>query len=214
VILDPLNGLVAHGSIRTDQGARRALWPLRRLAKETGVTILVVHHVTKAGSIAGSAGVEQACRVVYMVADDRDNADVKVLHLAKTNVLGQPEDLRYTLASTAHATRVVWQDRAGLDAQRRSWRGRLAARKTAPAWRKAAPAAGAYGASLHVYDGQERHTIPLGVYDSREAAQAACEAAPHTAGHTLTWRPYGQRTWTASSQHAGAVVSAAVTTAS
>jgi hypothetical protein len=141
VVIDPLMAAIAAGSVATNLGARRVLAPLQRLAKETGVTIVVSHHTVKSGAIAGSKGLIDAARVVYRVSRDAENPAVRVIALEKSNVLGAAGDLRYTLAGDGHGTRVVWLSRDELAARRTSWRDRFnrpPAAKVTPAQAKAA----------------------------------------------------------------------------
>jgi predicted ATP-dependent serine protease len=129
IIFDPLNALVMHGSIKTDQGARRVIQGLQDVAKDTGVCILVIHHFVKSGSIGGSQGLVDACRVVYTIKPDPDKPDLKVLGLEKANVLGKTGDLRYRIIEDGHDSRIDWADTAAVEEQRSRWRERLAARK-------------------------------------------------------------------------------------
>lgn len=121
VILDPLNALVMHGTIKTDQGARRVISRLEYVAKRTGVTIVVIHHFVKDGSIAGSQGLEDAPRWVYTIEPDPDAPDYRVFHLHKCNV-AVAEDLRYQIVSDGHDSRITWVDREDIRLEEHSWR--------------------------------------------------------------------------------------------
>lgn len=121
VILDPLNALVMYGSIKTDQGARRVIGRLRQVAKRTGVTILVVHHFVKSGSIGGSQGIVDAPRWVYEIQPDPASPEYKIFHLYKCNV-AVGEDLRYRIISDGHNSRIEWVDREQMEREERSWR--------------------------------------------------------------------------------------------
>jgi len=55
VVIDPLMAAVSR-SISTNLAARRMIAPLMRMAKETGVAVVMVHHTVKSGQIAGSKG--------------------------------------------------------------------------------------------------------------------------------------------------------------
>lgn len=122
VIIDPLMATVAYGSISTNIGARRIMGPLQRLAKETGCSVVMTHHTVKSGAIAGSKGLLDAARVVYRVRKDKENPAVRVMALEKSNVLGDTEDVRYTLAGEGTETRVAWLDREELASRRTAWR--------------------------------------------------------------------------------------------
>lgn len=134
VVVDPLAAVVGSGSIQTNSGARNLIEPLQDLAKATGVCILVVAHTVASGKLQGSAGLQQAVRLVFKVTRDRENPAYRVLALVKGNNVGNLDDLKYTITSgETGGVRVVWQDREQITAQRQAWRDRLAARRTAAA---------------------------------------------------------------------------------
>ena len=61
LIIDPLSA-VSSKSLTTVLQARKIIMPLLRAARETGCCIVVVHHVTKAGTVAGSKGLVDSVR--------------------------------------------------------------------------------------------------------------------------------------------------------
>ena len=130
VFMDPLNQLVMDGSIKTDQGARRLIGRLERVARLTGVTIVIIHHFVKSGSIGGSQGLVDAPRWVYEIQPDPAAPDCKIIHTHKCNK-GSPEDIRYRIIRDGHDSRIEWvQQGPGMEREERSWRGDdLAVRK-------------------------------------------------------------------------------------
>ncbi len=86
VILDPLAALVGWGTISTNQGARRLIEPLQNMARETGVAAVVVAHSLKSGVLQGSAGLQQAARLVYRVSRDKDNPAYRVLSVDRATI--------------------------------------------------------------------------------------------------------------------------------
>jgi hypothetical protein len=106
VILDPLAGISAFGltSVVRVQALMRSL---RRVARDTGVAIAVVHHLTKKGDIAGSKAVVDAVRSVLVVEKAEDGT--RVIRVEKGNhVKDAGEPLRYRLAGDGTAARIEW----------------------------------------------------------------------------------------------------------
>jgi hypothetical protein len=97
VILDPLAG-VAPFPLTSVARVRSILRPLQRIAQDTGVSILVTHHVTKSGSIAGSAAVVDAVRSVLVIDRDKSNPSVRCVRSVKSNMGAQdPAVVRYVI---------------------------------------------------------------------------------------------------------------------
>lgn len=204
VIMDPLNALVMHGSIRTDQGARRVISRLQRVAKLTGVTIVVVHHFVKSGSIGGSQGLVDAPRWVYEIRPDPAAPEYKVFHLYKCNV-AVAEDLRYRIISDGHDSRIEWVTRDGMEREERAWRAdELAARRVRKGGTVPGPLPGTVPVSAppvtrynaaRGYPGGSSTRLISGA--TAELARLACEATPEAkafmgAGYSLEWQPDGK----------------------
>lgn len=125
VIIDPLNAVVMYGTIKTDAGARRVIASLARVARITGVCILVIHHIVKStGSIGGSTGLVDAVRWCYTI-ERTDDKLVKALHLEKCNV-ATAGDLRYRIIEDGHNSRIEWIDPEAEAPQAQSWRSQPA----------------------------------------------------------------------------------------
>jgi putative DNA primase/helicase len=122
VVNDPLMATIAYGTISTNLGARRVMALLQRLAKETGCSVLMSHHLVKSGKVGGSQGLVDAARILYRVHRDKENPAIRVMSIEKSNVLGDVDDVRYLLAGEGHDTRVVWLSRDELEARRTAWR--------------------------------------------------------------------------------------------
>ena len=75
VILDPLAGISAVGltAVHRVQVIMRSL---RRVARDTGVAIVVIHHLTKAGTVVGSKAVVDAVRSVLVAEKTEDGSRV------------------------------------------------------------------------------------------------------------------------------------------
>jgi AAA domain len=152
VILDPLDNLVMNGTIQSKQGATRLIRRLEFVARRTGVTVLVVHHLVEtsksaAGKVGGSSKVVDVPRWVYRIERDEQAPELLVLRLHKGNQ-GQADDIRYRVVRDGHDSRVEWVAPERVQAEERSWRKpRLRAvpeyrRAEAPAWK---PGPGGYG---------------------------------------------------------------------
>lgn len=97
VILDPLAG-VAPVALTSVARVRSVLAPLQRIAADTGVSIVCTHHVTKSGSVAGSAAVVDAVRSVLVIQRDPANPSVRCIRLIKSNMGSQePPVVRYSI---------------------------------------------------------------------------------------------------------------------
>ena len=112
VVLDPLGGLSDVSLTAVATVRRMIMRPLQCVARDFGVSVLLVHHTIKDGkTIAGSAAVVDTTRSALMVEPDPDNPAIKVIRVAKTNI-GAPSTapLRYRLASDWPDTCLEWLD--------------------------------------------------------------------------------------------------------
>jgi hypothetical protein len=122
LVIDPLAACVGWGSINTNAGARRVVEALQDLSMSCGLATTVVAHTVKSGVLQGSAGLQQALRLVYRVSKDPANPLLRVLHAEKANNI-VAEDLRFTIeAGDDGQVRVVWLDRAEQDRRNKAWR--------------------------------------------------------------------------------------------
>jgi KaiC/GvpD/RAD55 family RecA-like ATPase len=166
VVIDPLMAAISR-PISTNLAARRVIAPLMRMAKETGVAVVMVHHTVKSGQIAGSKGLTDVLRYAYTVKKDPENEAIRVIHLQKGNNVPDPEDTRYTLTDGPHgAPRVVWLSRDELAGRRKAWR--------TAAGGSAAPMDMQARADSHMQRGREQAAERL---RQMRAAMAAAERA-------------------------------------
>jgi AAA domain/MarR family len=110
VVLDPLSGLSDVSLTAVATVRRQIMRPLQCVARDFGVAVLLVHHLTKDGrTVAGSAAVVDTTRSALLVAPDPDNPAVRVVGVHKTNI-GAPETapLRYRLSGDWPHTRIEW----------------------------------------------------------------------------------------------------------
>jgi hypothetical protein len=117
VIVDPLMAASSVSLASNITARRRIMAPLQRLAKETGVAVVVSHHLVKSGSVAGSRGLTDAARIVHKVARDQENPRVRVFSVDKINIgADDAAPLRYVVAGEWPDTCVTWLWRAEDDA--------------------------------------------------------------------------------------------------
>jgi len=109
LVIDPLSAVTSVGLSSVVTVRRNILRPLQVMARETGVAVVLVHHLTKAGSIGGSQGLVDGVRSVLRVERDAANPDIRSLSVHKTNVAaGDSAPLRYTVAGDWPETAVRW----------------------------------------------------------------------------------------------------------
>lgn len=85
VIIDPL-AAVSPVPLQSVAKVRGLFRPLQAIAWETGTAILITHHVTKAGVVAGSQAIRDGVRCVLTVEADDDDPEVRAVAVAKTNM--------------------------------------------------------------------------------------------------------------------------------
>ena len=105
VILDPLVAFIPMRlDAHKDQHARGALTPLSRLAQRHGVAIVAVMHLNKAAEagslflrVSSSVGFMNAARSAFLVAEDPDDRDHRILAHGKNNLSEPGESLRFRI---------------------------------------------------------------------------------------------------------------------
>lgn len=111
VIIDPLTAVssVSLGAVVTVR--RNIMRPAQLFARDTGAAVLIVHHVTKSGEVAGSKGLRDAARSLLRVEVDGQDARNRVLSVLKTNVTKREQvpDVRYRIGGEGTAAAVEWQ---------------------------------------------------------------------------------------------------------
>jgi AAA domain len=126
VVIDPIMACLGNGSIASNKGARALLAPLLATAKETGVAIVLTHHTVIGPDgkpkAAGSKGLIDTLRLVYMARKNQYNPAIRELVTYKTN--GKPtDDVQYTLEEAPNGfTYVRFLDNDELILRRTKWR--------------------------------------------------------------------------------------------
>jgi len=110
VWISPLSEASSYPLVNAVTVRKRVIGPLRRVAEDTGVAIVVVGHLTKAGVIGGSGALVQACRSVVWVQPDPAKPTVRVALLHKTNLADDTKvsPLRWTFVGEGSESRVSY----------------------------------------------------------------------------------------------------------
>lgn len=102
VIVDPVNSFLAGWvNAHNDHHVRQALGPLDRMAKELGITVLIVMHTNKKGDMMGSQGFRNICRAVLAFGDvpEDPSGEQRVLAHEKGNYTERQRSLVFKIAS-------------------------------------------------------------------------------------------------------------------
>jgi len=206
-VLDPIKGLLGPGH-NLNAGARRVMTPLQQLARRTRAAVAVIMHVTKAGSIQGSADVTNAVRLAFTVQAGQGGAPSALVLFASN--IASPDDLRFVITGEGRDVRAVFlpPDGAPGAAAEGTLRRRIADHERAaqcdnaaaaspPASPPASSQAGDYAGRLAGQfavlrqamrpDGTtaDAARLPGGPWPHRAAARNAAEL---DAGEALSWR--------------------------
>ena len=123
VILDPFEEFLEDKL--TPRGVRNAVSALATVARTTGVAIVLVRHLVKAGRPSpinaglGSKAIIGQARAAYLVAPLPSDKEVRVLAPVKANVTKRPSSIAYRLVDVpdAKAPRVEWQGEVDITAE-------------------------------------------------------------------------------------------------
>lgn len=112
VVIDPLSDVAGIPLTSSNVRVRRAIMnPLRRLAQDTGVAIVMVHHTVKSGRVGGTKGITDAARMVLRVSRLPSDDRVRVIHVEKTNIAADTVgDVAYTLGGSFPDVAVSYLD--------------------------------------------------------------------------------------------------------
>lgn len=116
LIIDPVGDYVGgRVDIHRDNEVRGALNPLRRLAAELGIAVVLVAHLRKTvaetadAKVLGSVAFTAVARTVLHVAPDPEDADRRLLLAGKTNLGRKALGLAYRLEPVGDEVRVAWE---------------------------------------------------------------------------------------------------------
>lgn len=212
VVMDPLSDLISDEpapgvngarqryTIDSRQGARRTLRPVKAMARKLDISVVIIHHLTQDGKVAGSPAVLDCLRLAFVITARKDDPSVRVITQHKSNISDTPPQ-QYTTRCGYPDTRAEWiaaaDERAGRvkaassrpapDAGSLRDRVRAAAGQRAPsadAEPDSAPP-GPYGLLRRAGDAPPE-VMGRGYADQGEARAAAAEDAGET---ELAWQP-------------------------
>ncbi len=115
VALDPVKDYMPTARDRDEKSVRDAIRPLKRVAENTGATILIVRHINKGQGTAGLRGAgsvawRNVVRVEYAVAVDPDDSTRCLLACNKFNVTTKPATRAYRVQGVETMVAVLdWQ---------------------------------------------------------------------------------------------------------
>ncbi|MGH2904359.1 MAG: AAA family ATPase, partial [Solirubrobacteraceae bacterium] len=99
-VLDSFRSLTPGLDENDTKQTAAAIDPLRRLAHETGVAVLLIHHSNKAGrDFRGASSIRDACDVLWHLgrADDDDDQRRRFLACRKMRIAAEPERMWLSL---------------------------------------------------------------------------------------------------------------------
>jgi hypothetical protein len=109
VIIDPLSAVSSVSLSTASRVRQQVMSPLQRLARDTGVAMVVVHHTVKSGAIAGSKTITDAARSVMTVSLDEEDTRIRVLEVTKSNIASRCDGaVRYVVEGEWPATAVTY----------------------------------------------------------------------------------------------------------
>jgi hypothetical protein len=136
VIVDPLMAFLGgEYDAHKDQDIRRCMRPLRDLAEELGISILLLRHLNKlSGGPAlyrggGSIGMIGAARASLVVGRDPQEPKRHVLAMNKINLGPMPTSLSYFIEPEGDVARIVWEGPTALTKDDILWHATVAAQK-------------------------------------------------------------------------------------
>lgn len=135
MVLDPLYALCT--KINVGPPMREAMMNIMDLAKETGISVLIIHHLTRDGkNLAGSIEIRRTCRLIFEVGRQKQtpggpNVVLRYLRKNKGNTTGKLDTLYYTISGTTQHPYLEWTDP---DADRKP---KAPARGALPEWVRA-----------------------------------------------------------------------------
>jgi hypothetical protein len=208
VVADSLSALLSDGcTVDSRQGARRVLGKLSRFARAANVALVLLHHTTKDGKVAGSAGLLDGVRLAFIIEKDADRPEFRTITQHKANADDDPPQ-QYVIAGSGPTLRA----RFTLGEDARNTRSRQAQSQPAPAAtagvdprlarssRAAMPPLAPPGSHapevgpfrvmrIMQQPGQAKAGAPQALGDPYATRDVARSVAANDAGQLLTWKP-------------------------
>ena len=117
VIIDPVSNYLGEGADSyKDTDVRRVLRPLKDLAENHDVAVILIGHMNKASQMkalyrmSGSLAFVALARVVYLVTKDKDNPERRLILPVKVNIAKDSTGMAYAIqATTDNVPYVAWE---------------------------------------------------------------------------------------------------------
>jgi hypothetical protein len=204
VVMDPLSDLISDEpapagpggtrqryTIDSRQGARRTLRPVKAMARKLDISVVIIHHLTQDGKVAGSPAVLDCLRLAFVITARKDDPAVRVITQHKSNISDTPPQ-QYTTRCGYPDTHAEWiaaaDERAGrvkaASSRPAPDQGSIRDRMRAAAGQRG-PAPGPYGLLRRAGDGPPE--VVGRSYEDQAGARAAAATDAGTA--ELSWRP-------------------------
>jgi hypothetical protein len=190
VVADSLSAVLSPGyTIDSRQGAVKVMVKLGLFARRADVAFPVLHHLTKDGKVAGSAGVLNSVRLAYVVEPAKDDETVRVVSRYKSNIT-EALPLRYLITGASPMTHAAFLDAGDARAERLKAAGdqeddtALPGAGSLRARVAAAAAAGQFRVIRRQGDHGDPQELPGSPCPTREDAR---ERARQDAGRALDW---------------------------
>jgi hypothetical protein len=196
VVADSLSAVLSHGyTIDSRQGAVRTMVKMGLFARRADVAFPVLHHLTKDGKVAGSAGVLNSVRLAYVIEPAKDDESVRVVTRHKSNITEAPP-LRYVIEGDTPLTHAAFVDAGDQRTERLRVAQEAAADEAPEAGTLRARVAAAAAPEPGPFRVIRRATAPDGtaaevtyVGDPHATREGARGAAGVAAGRVLDWAP-------------------------
>jgi len=124
VVLDPLSAFLGDRvDSHNDASVRAGLYPLYRMAGDTGAAVLVVRHLNKGSGAkaiyrgGGSIGFIGAARAAYTVGQDPEDPNRRIMACTKMNIAPAPPSLGYSVLSGHYGPYLEWHGIVDTNAQ-------------------------------------------------------------------------------------------------
>jgi hypothetical protein len=105
LIVDPISSFLGNADLNKEKEVRRVLTPFAQLAHETGVAVVAVAHFNKTvgvssiHKIGGAVALVGVPRMVWGLAKNDENPELRLMAKIKGNVSGKESGLSYKIAT-------------------------------------------------------------------------------------------------------------------
>ncbi|MGD8452199.1 MAG: AAA family ATPase [Phycisphaerae bacterium] len=115
IIIDPVDGFLGHTDTNQNEDVRVALGPLKQLAEQHHVAVLLVKHLNKNVAqpkavyrVGGSIAFTAFARATWLISRDRENPRRRLMTCAKLNNAEVPPGLGFVIRDDGDGPAVSW----------------------------------------------------------------------------------------------------------